>query len=237
MSLQDACQILDVGRQRIYQLSTGDAPDIKTKRIKGFRHYSRVDIYRIFMDRQQRINKDVETIRLEDVEMLFNIKFILNHIQLNDNKEVAVATMKDVLWKMNSFLTSTAQTIGLPQYYLETFVLEQALVLQSCKSQEQGQQVFQSLEGQLVAHCHDEKLEQAINHYELLFIIMCLEQDLSVHNDDLVGISHFLTHSIELVIQQATIDMTEFINGLLQLVSEIIMITTNIKEGGLAYEY
>ena len=32
-------------------------------------------------------------------------------------------------------------------------------------------------------------------------------------------------------------DMTDFINGLLQLISEIIMITTNIKEGGLAYEY
>lgn len=236
MSLQDACRILDVGRQRIYQLSKGENPDIKTERINGFQHYSRVDIYRLYMDKKQRNQGGLTNVDINDIEKLFNLKFLLNQLDYNENLE-HVCDIASILWELNHFLTKTGQSIGLPQYYLERFVLNEAKLLQAFKENETSNDVFHKLSQSTTINCENKKLEQATRNYELLFIIMCLEQSVTVSNNDLSSLSHFLTQSIEDVVNQILTNLEDFIEELKSFISEIIIVTTNIKEGGLIHEY
>lgn len=236
MSLQDACRILDVGRQRIYQLSKGENPDIKTERINGFQHYSRVDIYRLYMDKKQRNQGRLTNVDINDIEKLFNLKFLLNQLDYNENPEYA-CDIASILWELNHFLTKTGQSIGLPRYYLERFVLNEAKLLQAFKENETSDDVFHELSQSMTINCENEKLERATRNYELLFMIMCLEQDVEVSNNDLLSLGHFLTQSIEDVVNRILMNLEDFIKELKSFINEIIIVTTNIKEGGLIHEY
>src|SRR5699024_6597684 len=102
-----------------------------------------------------------------------------------------------ILWELNYFLTKTGQSIGLPQYYLERFVLNEAKLLQAFKENETSDDVFHELSQSMTINCENEKLERATRNYELLFMIMCLEQDVEVSNNDLLSLGHFLTKCIE----------------------------------------
>lgn len=236
MNLQDACRILDVGRQRIYQLSKGENPDIKTERINGFQHYSRVDIYRLYMDKKQRNQGRLTNVDINDIEKLFNLKFLLNQLDYNENPEYA-CDIASILWELNHFLTKTGQSIGLPRYYLERFVLNEAKLLQAFKENETSDDVFHELSQSMTINCENEKLERATRNYELLFMIMCLEQDVEVSNNDLLSLGHFLTQSIENVVNRILMNLEDFIKELKSFINEIIIVTTNIKEGGLIHEY
>lgn len=236
MSLQDACRILDVGRQRIYQLTKGENPDIKTERINGFQHYSRVDVYRLYMDKKQRSQGRLTNVDINDIEKLFNLKFLLNQLDYNENPEHA-CDIASILWELNHFLTKTGQSIGLPRYYLERFVLNEAKLLQAFKENETSDGIFHELMQNMTISCEDEKLGRATRNYELLFMIMCLEQDVKVSNNDLLSLAHFLTQSIENVVNRILMNLEDFIKELKSFINEIIIVTTNIKEGGLIHEY
>lgn len=210
MTLREVNELLDVGRQRVYQLIRGDTPTIRTKKIDGVLHYKRLDVYQHYANKHCDKSYSVD---FADISRLFEDDMKLKNSIYCTNPN---ALLQDVLFDLKAFFSRNMTTLHLLSDYLQSLILYESRFIRSMK-----------------AESADIQIDDFEN--ELLHAILNSEKDIKIDTKALLDLNDRLVKTITRLGAKKNQHFIDFTHHVSHLIKEMLIIMTNVKEGGLAH--